>query len=165
VSPQTTPRQITPLPPCVAAPLSLMHAACFPEEPWDAAAFARILELSGVFGWLAWTGDSPSGFLVARDLGDEAEVLTIGVLPEARRLGIGRALLDVLVVESGRLGLGSVVLEVAADNDPGRRLYASYGFVRVGRRPRYYRRTETVADALILRLRLQHDITGEASPQ
>jgi [ribosomal protein S18]-alanine N-acetyltransferase len=165
VSPHIAPLRITPLPPCAAAPLSLMHAASFPDEPWDAAAFARILELSGVFGWLAWTDDSPSGFLVARDLGDEAEVLTIGVLPEARRRGIGRALLDVLVAEAERLGLGSVVLEVAADNDAAQRLYASCGFVRVGRRPRYYRRAETVADALILRLGLQHDVTGEASSQ
>src|SRR5262245_20420491 len=101
-----------------------MHGVCFPEEPWDAPAFDRILVLAGVFGWLAWTGESPCGFLVARNLGDEAEVLTLGVLPEARRAGVGRALLDVLVAEAGRLGLSSIVLEVAADNDAARLLYA-----------------------------------------
>jgi ribosomal-protein-alanine N-acetyltransferase len=157
--------QITPLPPGVAAPLALMHAACFPDEPWDAAAFDRILFLTGVFGWLASAGDGPCGFLVARNLGDEAEILTLGVLPEARRAGVGRVLLDVLIGETGRVGLGSVVLEVAADNDAARRLYAACGFVQVGRRPRYYRRAATVADALILRLRLPHEIRGEASPQ
>ena len=37
---------------------------------------------------------APAGFILARDLGEEAEVLTFGVLPEARRHGVGRALLD-----------------------------------------------------------------------
>ena len=156
---------MTPLPPGAAAPLALMHAACFPEDPWDAAALARILGLSGVFGYLVWGGDEPAGFIVARDLGDEAEILTFGVLPERRRLGLGRALLDALLAEAGRRRLGAIVLEVAADNEAARRLYAAFGFVQAGRRPRYYRRADTVADALILRLRLRRDITGEASPQ
>jgi len=43
------------------------------------------------------------------------------------------------------------VLEVAADNDVARRLYARYGFRQVGRRPRYYYRSGAVVDALILR--------------
>ena len=78
-------------------------------------------------------------------------MLTFGVLPEARRHGVGRALLDAVVAETRRRGLGSVVLEVAADNEAARRLYADRGFMQVGRRPRYYRRPGGTVDALILR--------------
>lgn len=147
-------RQITPLPPGVAAPLSRLQGACFPEDPWDAAALGRILALSGVFGYLVWEADSPAGFILARDLGGEVEILSFGVLPERRRLGLGRALLDAVIAQAGERHLGSIVLEVAADNEAAHRLYAASGFVQVGRRPRYYRRADTVADALILRLGL-----------
>ena len=144
--------RVLPLPPGHALPLAAMHEACFPEDPWDAAAFDRILALSGVFGYLAWPVGEPAGFILARDLGDEAEVLTLGVLPEARRRGVGRALIQALLGELRRRALGSLVLEVAADNHAARRLYGGFGFLQVGLRPRYYRRSGTVVDALILRL-------------
>jgi len=131
--------------------LAAMHRACFPEDPWDAAALGRILGLTGAFGFLAWRGDDPAGFVVARDLGDELEILSIGVLPALRRRGHARRLLDAVVAEAARRRSGSIVLEVAAANEPARRLYAGFGFSQVGRRPRYYRLAGGAADALILR--------------
>lgn len=158
--------RIAPLPAGAAEPLSLMHASCFPEDPWDAVSFERLLDLYGVFGYFAWLGQDPTdedptensadevgaGFILARDLGGEVEILTLGVLPEMRRLGIGRALLDAIIAQAGRRHIGSVVLEVAADNKAARSLYGATGFVRVGARPRYYLRDRTAIDALILRL-------------
>jgi len=149
--------RIAPLSDGAAEPLSLMHAACFPEEPWDVLSFERLLALHGVFGYVAWLGEHPldealGGFVLARDLGGEAEILTLGVLPEMRRCGLGRALLDAVMAEAGRRRIASVVLEVATDNEAARRLYVATGFVRVGTRPRYYRRSHAAIDALILRL-------------
>lgn len=154
-------RRITALPAGAAPALSLLHAACFPDDPWDAAALGRILALSGVAGHLAWEGEAPAGFLLARDLGGEIEILSLGVVPELRRCGIARALLDALVADARRLNIGSIVLEVAADNEAARRLYAAFAFRRVGRRPRYYCRADGVVDALILR----REITSEATPR
>ena len=148
---------IAPFPAGAAVPLSAMHLAAFPEDPWDAAALERILALSGGFGYLAWLGDAPAGFILARDLGGEVEILSLGVLPAWRRRGIGRALMDSLVAEAERRRAGSLVLEVATENAPARLLYAARGFVQVGRRPRYYRRADGRADALILR----RAVTGE----
>jgi [ribosomal protein S18]-alanine N-acetyltransferase len=154
--------RIAPLAAGAAEPLSLMHASCFPEDPWDAASFEGLLDLYGIFGYLAWLGPDPTdkdptdenvaGFILARDLGGEIEILTLGVLPELRRLGVGRALLDAVIAQAGRRHIGSVVLEVAADNKAARSLYGATGFVRVGARPRYYRRDWTAIDALILHL-------------
>ena len=144
--------RLAPLPAGAAEPLSLMHASCFPDDPWDALSFAQILALHGVFGHLAWLNEIPAGFVMARDLGGEAEILTLGVLPGMRRRGIGRALLDLLRAEAVRRRIGSIVLEVAVDNEAARRLYGRAGFVGVGTRARYYRRGQGEVDALILRL-------------
>jgi ribosomal-protein-alanine N-acetyltransferase len=144
-------RRITPVPTSAAVPLAAMHRACFPEEPWDAATLERILALAGGFGHLAWQGETPVGFILARDLGGEVEVLSLGVLPQWRGQGIGRALMDAVVADAGHRQIGSIVLEVATENTPARRLYAASGFVQVGRRPRYYHGVGGRADALIMR--------------
>lgn len=134
-----------------AEPLALLHRACFPEDPWDAPALERVLALAGTFGFCAWQADLPVGFMLARDLGGEFEILSLGVIPECRRGGVARALLQTVFAAAERRRSGSVVLEVAADNTAARQLYAGLGFQPVGRRPRYYTRISGYADALILR--------------
>jgi len=157
-------RRITVLP-VKAAPLAsalaVMHAACFPEDPWDSDALARIIGLSGTFGCLAWRDEDPVGFVLARDLGGEVEILSLGVVPALRRQGFGRALLAAVAAEAGRRRSRSLVLEVAAENAPARRLYAGFGFGQVGLRPRYYHLAGRVADALILR----RGIPDETAPE
>lgn len=149
--------RIAAMPMTAAEPMALLHRACFPDEPWDAEAFARLLGLPGCFGCIAWDGEAPVGFALARDLGTECEVLSLGVLPPQRRRGRGRELVTAILAAARLRGLGSLVLEVAADNHAARRLYTALGFVRVGFRPRYYRRPDGLADALILRLRLNQN--------
>jgi [ribosomal protein S18]-alanine N-acetyltransferase len=144
--------RIEPLPEGADEPLSIMHSACFPDDPWSAGALARLIALTGSFGWLAWEDDEPVGFVLVRDLGNECEVLSIGVLPRWRRRGLAQALLRAVVSEARRRRLPSVVLEVAIDNDAAAALYAGLGFFKVGRRPRYYRRPDGRADAFVLRL-------------
>jgi len=146
-------RRISALP-AAAGPLALLHRACFPDDPWDAEALARIMGLSGCFGRLAWDGETPAGFVLARDLGDECEVLSIGVTPDRRRHGTGARLMAAVLAEARRRGIVSVVLEVAAGNAAARGLYRRLGFASVGRRPRYYCRAGTMEDALIMRLNL-----------
>jgi [ribosomal protein S18]-alanine N-acetyltransferase len=152
--------ELTALPTGAAAPLSVMHAACFPAEPWDAAVMERLQALAGMFGYLAWQGDAPTGFVLARDLGDEIEIISLGVLPRCRRQGVGRALLDAVVAAARRREVASVVLEVAAANRSARSLYASAGFIQVGCRPGYYRYFGERGDGLILRRGIARTTTG-----
>ena len=124
--------------------MALLHAAAFPPpEQWSAAAFAAQFALPGVFGLL----DERGGLALARVVADEAEVLTIAVHPEARRLGVGHALLTAVIAEAARCGAETVFLEVAETNAAARALYAMLGFAPVGRRSGYY----ASADALVLR--------------
>jgi tRNA threonylcarbamoyl adenosine modification protein YeaZ len=153
-APRPAVRRITKLPLTAAEPLAMLHRSCFPDDPWNGEAMARVLGLSGCFGHLAWERGEPCGFVLARDLGDECEILSIGVEPAARRSGLGGRLLRAAIAEARRRGVASIVLEVASDNTAARRLYTGLGFLRVGFRPRYYRRRDGLADALILRLAL-----------
>jgi [ribosomal protein S18]-alanine N-acetyltransferase len=134
-----------------AAPLSMLHRACFPEEPWDPPAMARIMAIAGFFGRILWEDGEPAGFALALDLGGECEILSLGVVPGRRRAGSGSALLASICEEMLRRGGHSVFLEVAADNAAARALYAARGFVQIGRRLNYYRRPAGLADALVLR--------------
>ena len=94
------------------------------------------------------TQDALLGLASAQLLVDDVHVLRLAVVPEARRRGIGRALLDGLAVWAAEVGAAAVVLEVRADNVAARALYGSAGFVEDGRRRGYYPDGE---DAVLLR--------------
>jgi ribosomal-protein-alanine N-acetyltransferase len=78
----------------------------------------------------------------------EAEIHTLGVHPEARERGIGRALLRRLLADADRAG-AAVFLEVRTDNEVAQRLYRAEGFQVIGTRRRYYR--PSGADAYTMR--------------
>ena len=89
------------------------------------------------------------GYVVALVVGPEAEIADLAVAPEARRLGIGRALLERVLAEVGAAGAQTVFLEVRESNQAARMLYESKGFESIGRRRGYYR--HPVEDALVLK--------------
>ncbi|WP_266170977.1 GNAT family N-acetyltransferase [Dyella subtropica] len=66
--------------------------------------------------------------------GDMHYLAHLGVAPELRGQGIGRALIDHLVSEAGRLGRRRMVLDVATSNPRAEALYARYGFGVTGER-------------------------------
>jgi ribosomal-protein-alanine N-acetyltransferase len=146
--------RIEPLPRGAAGAISLLHRVCFPEDPWDARAIAQIMGIPGFFGRVGWTKTAPVAFALTLALGDEAEIVSLGVLPDQRRCGIGSAVLDSVCGEARLRGAERVVLEMASDNEAARSLYLGRGFTVVGRRRNYYRRAERVVDALILRVQL-----------
>ena len=94
------------------------------------------------------------GFAVAlMNPGNEpAELESVAVSPSARRTGIGRALCAAVLEWCCKQGVSSVTLEVRAGSSAAVALYSGLGFVRAGRRLRYYHDPED--DALILRLPL-----------
>ena len=86
-------------------------------------------------------------------VGQTAEIMTVGVVPAARRAGIGRRLLDDLLTEAVRRGAAEVFLEVRVDNAAARRLYERAGFDAVGVRRGYYAGGRV--DALTMRKELR----------
>lgn len=151
-------RRFEPLSKVMAGPVSMLHCACFPEEPWNSLAIAEIMNITGFFGRIAWAGEMPAGFALALDLREECEILSLGVLPERRREGIGSTLLDSVCSEGRVRGAECIVLEVAVDNCAALSLYAGRGFVPIGHRGNYYRQASRRGDALVLRRALA-DVT------
>ena len=134
------------------AALAALHAAAF-DEPWSADDILRFAEDRGGFALVAAedeAGAPPAGFILCRMIAGEAEVLTLAVWPEARRRGLGRALLEAAIVLAGPTAT-AMFLEVAADNPAAAALYAGAGFETVGRRAGYYGRAGGSVDALVMR--------------
>ncbi|TCZ55290.1 GNAT family N-acetyltransferase [Roseicella aquatilis] len=103
-----------------------------------------MLGMPGAFG--LWRPEA--GFVLARAAGGEAEILTLAVLPAARRQGLGAALMAAALAGAAARGAEAMFLEVAAGNAAALPLYRGLGFAEVGRRRRYY---PDGADALVLR--------------
>jgi [ribosomal protein S18]-alanine N-acetyltransferase len=100
-----------------------------------------VLAMAGTAGQVAGSDAAGiCGFLITQCLGEDAEILTLGVAPAYRRQGIARVLLVDFFARARAVGATRVVLEVAADNPPALALYQSLGFERLGTRPNYYRR-------------------------
>lgn len=128
-----------------AEALAALHRAAFPPgAQWGSDAMALQVGLPGAFGWI----DEAGGMVLARVAGDEGELLTLAVTPEARGAGLGGRLLRAAMAEAGDRGAMTMVLEVAEGNEAGRRLYGRAGFAVVGRRRGYYGGGE---DALVMR--------------
>lgn len=137
------------LPPELAAELALelaaVHARCFTRPPpWPAAGFASFLADPRCF---LVAGSDGAGFALGRVIADEAELLTLAVVPESRRRGRGRALLAGFVAEAARRGAARAFLEVAEANAEARRLYRAAGFAATGRRRAYFGPS---ADAVVM---------------
>jgi ribosomal-protein-alanine acetyltransferase len=67
-----------------------------------------------------------------------ADVLTVGVVPSARRRGLARRMLAALCTEAARRGATEIFLDVRVDNESAIALYRNEGFAELGRRRGYY---------------------------
>lgn len=109
------------------------------------------VELSGQLTRAWVVSDAPGGPPLGYALGwwviDELELLAVAVLPQARRRGVGRRLLDEVLAEIRARGGRRVLLEVARSNAAARRLYESAGFRVLDVRRGYY---ATGDDALVM---------------
>jgi [ribosomal protein S18]-alanine N-acetyltransferase len=117
------------------ADLAALHARCFrTPPPWSAADFATFV--ADPLAFLLVEGDA--GFLLGRAVAGEAELLTLAVAPESRRLGLGRRLVARFVYQAQLRQAQRAFLEVSAENPAAIALYDSAGFRAEGRRRGYY---------------------------
>ena len=146
---------LCPAHPADAPDMAAVHAGAF-DTPWSEADIASLLTSIGGFGLLARDGAATAtGFILARAIAGEAEILTLAIDPAHRRAGIAAALLTAAIGLAGAAGATTMFLEVAEDNAAALALYAKAGFSLAGRRRGYYRRSGGMRiDAQVLRLDL-----------
>ena len=128
-----------------------VELVCF-ADPWPGQLLASELLAPGRFHRVVV---DPGGCLVAYLLAAwqylDLHVLKVAVLPDWRRQGLARQLMDLAERHALEMGGESVTLEVRDSNHSAAALYASLGFELVGRRPAYYMDGE---DALIMTKRV-----------
>ncbi len=78
-------------------------------------------------------------FLIARQIGDEAEIMNLAVRFAHRRKGEGGALMTAACEELALRQVSRVFLEVRESNRAGISFYEKHGFAKMGHRPNYYR--------------------------
>src|SRR5207237_1090748 len=88
--------------------------------------FGFIAELDGAAIGAVWVRQFSPAEQPAFYVDERTPEVTIGVKPQARGQGIGGTLLDALIAEAARRGVG-LCLNVRHDN-PARRLYERLGF-------------------------------------
>jgi ribosomal protein S18 acetylase RimI-like enzyme len=102
------------------------YARAQPDSYW--------LEMVEDPAWVAVDDGHWVGMVRARRDGADAQLLSMWVDPVARKSGLGRALVDEVVVWARDEGLTGVELWVAEPNDAAVALYRSTGFIPTGRR-------------------------------
>ncbi len=135
----------------------------FPQ-PWSESSYRFELTQNGAAHfWVAVATETQRPTLLDRVFGrasrtvvgygglwhvvDEAHINTLAVHPDWRGRRVGERLLTCLLDDARRLGAVTATLEVRVGNVVAQNLYRRYGFLEVGRRPRYYADNE---DALLM---------------
>ena len=108
-------------------------------DPWTENALEGHLASEGGRGYFILEQNRMAGYLLGTLAFGEGEVFRIGIRPEYRRRGLGKALLSHFLEEGKKAGSEQIFLEVRESNAPARALYESLDFHIIGERKRYYR--------------------------
>lgn len=135
---------------CIATPEDIADIAniektCF-SCPWSRNAIRESMTAGTAF-YVARIDNKIAGYMGLSKIAGEGYVTNIAVLPEHRRKGVGKALLQ-YVINDCQTRLEFISLEVRVSNDAAISLYNKFGFVEAGRRKRFY--THPDEDALIM---------------
>lgn len=132
-------------------PILAIQAACPEIAQWTAWDYDRVAR-GEMAGWVSEVESGIAGFLVARRIVNEIEILNFAVSPNARGRGVGAMLLQEALAWGTEFGAVQAILEVRASNAVALRFYERRNFQIVGRRTRYY--AEPTEDALLLTAKL-----------
>jgi ribosomal-protein-alanine N-acetyltransferase len=121
--------------------------ACPEIAQWTTWDYDRVAR-GEMAGWVAEDAGGVRGFLVARRVAAELEILNFAVRADSRRRGIGRALLHAALDWGKSFHAEKAMLEVRASNLAALCFYERFDFQVAGRRLRYY--ASPVEDALLL---------------
>ena len=114
--------------------------------PWSENAITDSLN-SGTEFYIATLNNDIVGYMGISKIAGEGYVTNIAVLPEHRRLGIGKKILE-FVIQKSKDELEFISLEVRVSNHAAISLYEKLGFKNVGLRKRFY--TNPTEDAIIM---------------
>ena len=116
-----------------AAEILKIENACF-SSPWSEGSIRDALGNPCSSFYLAYANGALAGYMGLQIFSGEGYVTNIATLPEYRRNGIAKALINKALDNE----MEFITLEVRESNAPAISLYNSFGFKKVGVRPNYY---------------------------
>lgn len=130
------------------ASLSLLEAQ-LQTDPWTIQQFRQSLE-SGHWMWVVLYRHQVVAYAVVMPTVAEAELLLIGVAVEQQRQGIAQQLLCYVEQYARAQGCEKMHLEVRESNYAARELYEGAGYLHVGKRKDYYKKSHTERESALL---------------
>ena len=117
--------------------------ACF-SSPWSVGSINDALNNPCSRFYLAIVDGKTAGYIGLQIFSGEGYVTNIATLPEFRRQGVAKALINKALENE----MDFITLEVRESNIPAINLYNSFGFGKVGVRPNYY--SNPIENALLM---------------
>jgi ribosomal-protein-alanine N-acetyltransferase len=105
------------------------------KDPFPSYFLSQLAEANPDTFLVAVINDKIVGYAVIDKWPDQEHLVSIAVIPESRKTGVGQALLDHLI---DRVQTGSLKLEVRRTNKGALELYRKNGFVQTGVAHSYY---------------------------
>lgn len=127
--------------------LAVLYRTCFPEKTIPDDIAKKVLKDEPALVLVLEGQNELTAFAYAWFIGDELQLLDLGVSPKHRRQGLAKKLMKALAQQGRERGVTRITLEVRVDNLAAHVLYDALGFVAVGRRRAYY---PDGCDALLL---------------
>lgn len=114
--------------------IAMIEKNCF-STAWTEESIVDSISNESSYFNIAYADDKPAGYMSMQVCCGEGDIMRVAVLPDYRRLGIGRALLEECFSANK---LDAVFLDVRENNIPAIKLYESFGFEKIGIRKNYY---------------------------
>jgi ribosomal-protein-alanine N-acetyltransferase len=148
--------EIVPMAHADCADVAELHTSRF-TQAWSEGEFSSLLSQNTVFGAVArqtnaFFSQPLGGFVLSREAGGEAEILTVAVGDKFAGAGLGWRLMQAAMREALMRGAETMFLEVDGSNGPAVHLYRKLGFKTVAERKAYYTAKDgTKSTALVMR--------------
>lgn len=134
--------------PFEASDLETLYAidqGCFPPGiSYSRKELASFIRYKQAKTWVARLGNEIVGFLIlGREPQKVGHIVTIDVIGNKRRAGIGTALMETTEAWAERQGLRLIYLETAEDNRAAQIFYSARGYAKVEEIAHYYANGQT----------------------
>ena len=131
--------------------IARVENACF-STPWSIDAIKHEICENKLADFMIACDEENNivGYIGIWTLLDECQINKIAVIPEKRKIGIGKAILNHVLEFTRDIGVKNWYLEVRESNKAAQALYRSAGFSSVGTRKNYY--INPVEDAVLMSL-------------
>lgn len=118
--------------------VTVIDHEAFGENAWSEDALRSELQRDDAVMFSALVNGEVAGYIGMRTVLDEGYVDNVAVAPRFRRHGIGRALVQALILAGRERALHFITLEVRISNEAALSLYQQMGFQDAGLRKGFY---------------------------